>query len=37
MQVATTYDDKPGACGSVRLLEGVRLVGAFIRATKPDA
>jgi hypothetical protein len=37
MQVTTTYDDKPGACGSVRLPEGVRLVGAFIRATKPCA
>ena len=37
IQVTTTYDDKPGACGSVRLPEGVRLVGAFIRATKPDA
>jgi arsenite methyltransferase len=37
IQVTTTYDDKLDACGTVRLPEGVRLVGAFIRATKPDA
>jgi arsenite methyltransferase len=35
IQVTTTYDNKPDTCGSVRLPEGVRLVGAFIRATKP--
>jgi arsenite methyltransferase len=34
-QVTTTYDDKGGTCGSGRLPEGIRLVGAFIRATKP--
>ena len=35
IQVTTTYEGKSDVCGAVRLPEGVRLVGAFIRARKP--
>jgi arsenite methyltransferase len=35
IQVTTTYEDKIDTCGSLRLPQGVSLVGAFIRATKP--
>jgi arsenite methyltransferase len=35
IEVTTTYDDRLDTCGSVRLPEGIRLVGAFIRAIKP--